>query len=51
MPDGTFSQLEIQRRDMTLAELMDKGFEKRKRFITLNFDLGYHIEAADKPGS
>jgi len=50
MPDGTFSQIEVQRRDMTLGELMEKGLERRKQFTQQKYNFGYHMEAVDVPG-
>jgi len=50
MPDGTFSQIEVQRKDMTLGELMDKGLERRKFLTNVKHNFGYHMEAADAPG-
>ena len=50
MPDGTFSQIEVQRKDMALGELMDKGLERRK-FLNRKHNFGYHMEAPDSPGN
>jgi len=51
LPDGTFSQIEIEKKDITLAEVMDRALEKRRRqFKTGRVQLNYHMEAVDSPG-
>ena len=50
LPDGTFSQIEVQRRDITLGELLEKGLERRKNLTNLKYNYGYHLEASDEPG-
>jgi len=50
MPDGTFSQIEVQRKDITMAELTEKGLERRKYLTNAKYNFGYHLEAIDDPG-
>jgi len=50
MPDGTFSQIEVQRKDITMGELTEKGLERRKYLTNVKYNFGYHLEAVDDPG-
>lgn len=50
MPDGTFSQLEIQDKTITLGELTELGLERRKYLQKAKYKFNYHLEAPDEPG-
>jgi len=51
LPDGTFSQIEIEKKDITLSEVMERALEKRRRqFKTGRVQLSYHMEAVESPG-
>jgi len=50
LPDGTFSQIEVQKRDITLGEILEKGLERRKRLTNVKYNFEYHLEAVDEPG-
>jgi len=51
LPDGTFSQVEVDRADMTVGDLLEMGLLKRARnFPTSKVPLSYHLEAADVVG-
>jgi len=51
LPDGTFSQVEVDRADMTVGDLLEMGLHKRARnFPTSKVPLSYHLEAADVVG-
>lgn len=51
LPDGTFSQIEIEKKDITLGEVMERALEKRRRqFKTGRVQLSYHMEAVESPG-
>jgi target of rapamycin complex 2 subunit MAPKAP1 len=49
LPDGTFSMLEIETRDVSLKELMEKALSRRKAG-TGGFTYNYNIELKDAPG-
>ena len=38
-------------RDIALSELMEKALERRKHLAAQRFNYGYHVEAADEPGT
>ena len=48
LPDGSFTELGVDRGCLTMGDLLALGLERRKR--TLPPGLKYHLEAADKPG-
>eukprot|EP00090_Calanus_glacialis_P016026 TRINITY_DN25140_c0_g1_i1.p1 TRINITY_DN25140_c0_g1~~TRINITY_DN25140_c0_g1_i1.p1 ORF type:complete len:510 (-),score=242.31 TRINITY_DN25140_c0_g1_i1:56-1585(-) len=51
LPDGTFSQVEVERADMTVGDLLEMGLHKRARnFPTSKVPLSYQLEAADVVG-
>eukprot|EP00088_Acartia_fossae_P031774 TRINITY_DN3258_c0_g1_i2.p1 TRINITY_DN3258_c0_g1~~TRINITY_DN3258_c0_g1_i2.p1 ORF type:complete len:548 (+),score=138.78 TRINITY_DN3258_c0_g1_i2:651-2294(+) len=50
MPDGTFSQIEIQDKTMTLGELTSLGLERRKYLQKAKYKFNYHLEAPDVHG-
>jgi len=51
LPDGTFSQVEVERADMTMGDLLEMGLLRRARnFPTARVPLSYHLEAADVVG-
>lgn len=50
MPDGTFSQLEIQDKSITLGELTQMGLERRKYLQKAKYKFNYHLEAPENPG-
>jgi len=50
MPDGTFSQLEIQDKSITLGELTQMGLERRKYLQKARYKFNYHLEAPENPG-
>ena len=50
LPDGTFSQIEVQKRDITLGEVLEKGLERRKRLTHVKYNFEYHLEVVNEPG-
>jgi len=51
LPDGTFSQVDIDRTDMKVEDLLNMGLLKRARnFPSSKVPLNYHLEAADVVG-
>lgn len=54
LPDGTFSELEVERSKETLGDLLDRGLQKRKRTCPTTGPgvalLSYHLEAAEVAG-
>jgi len=51
LPDGTFSQVEVERGDMTMGDLLEMGLHRRARnFPAARVPLSYHLEAADVIG-
>jgi len=51
LPDGTFSQVEVERGDMTMGDLLEMGLHRRARnFPAARVPLSYHLEAADVVG-
>jgi len=51
LPDGTFSQVEVDRADITIGDLLEMGLQRRARnFPAARVPLSYHLEAAEVVG-
>jgi len=54
LPDGTFSVLEVETRDITLGQLMEMAMARRKKLSRIasnpRIKIEHFIEKKDKPG-